>query len=178
MQVKTFLLTGIPATLSDPPSDGGNLIWTPPQSSIIDCISLPPAPMKDWWYLAGICSSSEMMLTYFRFHEARFQRGYTRNKFRHSTNQLALDIENTITSLFYVFLAASDDDHIRIRALGRQINARVSFLADFTDVCSTFANHVLVEFLVNRHLKWFGAINCRGEKQKQVNKSKKNTLTE
>merc|ERR1719300_1692427 len=42
----------------------GILMWTPPQSSMIDWMILPPAPMMVLWILAGILTS---MLTTLAF---------------------------------------------------------------------------------------------------------------
>ena len=53
----TFYETRNPITLSDPELASGNLMWTPPQSSIIDWINLPPAPMIVLCIFAGMMRS-------------------------------------------------------------------------------------------------------------------------
>ena len=61
IKVILYLLCLKDHTLSEPELASGNFMCTPPQSSMIDCINFPPAPMMVLWILAGIIRSQ---LTY------------------------------------------------------------------------------------------------------------------
>lgn len=67
--------------------------------------------------------------------------------------QFALDFQNAIACFLNVRFATGYYDHVGVRAFWGQIDARRSFLADFTNSRAALADDVLVEFLKDGNLE-------------------------
>ena len=59
-------------TLSELELEGGNLMATPPQSSEMDWINFPPAPIIVLWILDGIIKSTDTTLAISAWIEVSF----------------------------------------------------------------------------------------------------------
>lgn len=126
-------------TLSFPEPSVGKWMCTPPHSSMMERTKRPFDPIKELCNFDGMETSISVMFAWTKKSHLKSVRqlqkchpkSFTGNFVRHAEPyQLLLNGQDAISSSLAVGLLSSNDDHLRVAVLSRQINLCVCLLTN------------------------------------------------